>query len=300
MKKINKIWFNGKFIESKKAVVPVLTHSLHYGSGAFEGIRFYKTEKGSAIFRLDDHLKRLFYSCSVLSMKIPYSREEIKKSVISLVKLSKLDEGYIRPIVWYGNKMGLYPDMADVNVAIAVWPWETYLGNKPVKTIISKFIRLHPKSIVADAKISGYYANSVLASLEAKNKKTDEAIFLDYKGKVAEGPGENIFLVKNKKVWTPKCGSILPGITRETVITLLKDFKIAIKEKEISAEELKSADEAFFTGTAIEVCPIGKVNNVFINKGKIGPITKIVKDFYSRIVHGLEKKYLHWLSFVKS
>ncbi|MBU2578793.1 branched-chain amino acid transaminase [Patescibacteria group bacterium] len=294
-----KIWFNGKFIDSKKAIVPILTHTLHYGSGAFEGIRFYKTENNSVIFRLDEHLNRLFYSCSVLSMKISYSQEEIKKAIISLIKLNKLDEGYIRPIVWYGNKMGLYPGQADVNVALAVWPWESYLGNKPIKTIISKFIRLHPKSIVADAKISGYYANSVLASLEAKNKKADEAIFLDYKGNVAEGPGENIFLVKNKKVYTPKRGSILPGITRDSVLALLKDLKIPFKEKEISPKELKFCDELFFTGTAVEICPIGKVDNTFINNGRIGEITKIVKDLYCRVVRGLEKKYLKWLNFIK-
>ncbi|MEK7203353.1 MAG: branched-chain amino acid transaminase [Patescibacteria group bacterium] len=293
-----KIWFNGKFIDSKKAVVPILTHSLHYGSGVFEGIRFYKTENNSAIFRLDEHLKRLFYSRSILSMKVSYSQKEIKKEIIALIKLNKLDEGYIRPIAWYGNKMGLYPGKADVNVALAVWPWESYLGDKPIKTIISKFIRLHPKSIVADAKISGYYANSVLASLEAKNKKVNEAIFLDYKGNVAEGPGENIFLVKDKKVYTPKRGSILPGITRDSVMTLLKDLKIPIKEKKISVQELKSSDELFFTGTAVEICPIAKVDNTFINKGEIGPITKTVKDFYGRVVRGLEKKYFHWLNFI--
>jgi len=299
MEETKKIWFNGKFINWDEAKVHILTHSLHYGGGVFEGIRAYSTEKGPVVFRLKDHLKRFFYSASQIEMKIPFSKEEIEKAILNLVKINKVKECYIRPLAFFGyGKMGLNPQGAPVNVAIAVWPWGSYLGEKPVKVKISKFIRLHPKSVISEAKICGYYINSILASLEAKRAGRDEALLLDHQGFVAEGPGENIFIVKNKKLFTPKKGLILAGITRDCVIKIAKDFGIEVKEKKIRVSELKLADEVFFVGTAAEISPIGKINKTLINKGEIGEITKRIKNFYQEIIHGKAKKYLKWLTFV--
>lgn len=300
MEETKYIWFNGKFVDWKKAKIHILTHTLHYGGGVFEGIRAYQTEKGPAVFRLKDHLKRLFYSASQIKMRIPFSEKEIEKAILDLIKINKIDECYIRPIAIFGyGKMGLNPEGAPVDNAIIIWPWETYLGDEPIKVKISKFIRPHPKSIISEAKITGYYINSILASLEAKNSGFDEALLLDYKGNVAEGPGENIFIVKNKKLFTPKSGSILPGITRDSVIKMAKDLKTRAVEKEIKVSEFKSADEVFFTGTAVEICPICQIDNILIGDGKIGEITKKIKDLYQRIVKGEEEKYLNWLSFIK-
>lgn len=208
-------------------------------------------------------------------------------------------ECYIRQIVFYGEgEMGLYPKNSKIETAIITWPWGKYLGEEGVKIKTSSFIRLHPASIESRAKISGYYINSIFASLEARSKGYDEALFLDYRGFVAEGPGENIFMVKNKKVYTPPLGSILPGINRDTVFCILKDLRIPFKEKNISLKEIKSANEVFFTGTAVEICPIFQIDEKKINRGRIGPISRMVKELFDRIVHGKEKKYLKWLTFV--
>ena len=298
MLQTKKIWLNGKIIDWNKAKIHILTHSLHYGSSIFEGIRAYQTEKGPAVFRLSDHLKRFFHSSSCLEMKLSFSKKEIEKAIFDLIKINKVSECYIRPIAFYGKKMGLYPEGASLNMAIAVWPWDKYLGSKPIKTIISSFIRLHPKSIISSAKIGGYYVNSIFASMEAKKKKADEAILLDYQGNIAEGPGENIFMVKNKKLYTPKTFSILPGITRESIIKIARNFKIPVYEKDIKPKELKSADEVFFVGTAAEVSPIGKIDNVLINKGEIGDLTNFFQETFNKIVHGKMKKYFKWLSYV--
>jgi len=298
MKQSKKIWFDGRFVNWEKAKIHILTHTLHYGSGVFEGIRAYNTKKGVAVFRLDDHLKRFFYSASVFRMKLGLKRQELKEIILRLIKLNNLRDCYIRPIAFFGEKMGLNPKGVKTHLAVAAWPWGAYLGEKPVKTIISKFIRLHPKSIVSDAKVSGYYANSIFASLEAERKRAQEALLLDFQGYVAEGPGENVFLIKKGKAFTPSLGSILPGITRDTVFSILKELKVPWKEKKIKPEELKKADEAFFCGTAVEICPIGRIDNTLINKGKIGPITSEVRAFYHKIVRGEERKYLKWLSFV--
>lgn len=299
MEETKKIWFNRKFINWNEAKIHILAHVLHYGGGIFEGIRAYSTEKGPAVFRLKDHLKRFFYSASQIEMKIPFSKEEIEKAILNLIKINKVKECYIRPIAFFGyGKMGLNPQGSPVNVAIALWPWGSYLGEEPVKVKISKFIRFHPKSVISEAKICGYYINSIFASLEAKRAGFDEALLLDYQGFVAEGPGANIFIVKNKKLFTPKKGSILTGITRDCIIKIAKDFGIEVKEKRIRVSELKSANEAFFVGTGVEICPIGQIDKTLINKGKIGEITKKIKNFYQKIIHGKVKKYLKWLTFV--
>jgi len=298
MRKTKKIWLNGKILDWNKAKVHILTHALHYGSGVFEGIRAYNTDKGPAVFRLDEHIKRFFNSAKTLEMVIPFSKQEIKDAILKLIRVNKVKDCYIRPIAFFGyGKMGLNPKGAQVNVGIAVWPWNAYLGERPVRVKVSKYIRIHPKSTNVKAKICGHYVNSILASLQAKREGYDEAVLLDYKGFVSEGPGENIFIVKKGKIFTPLGDSILPGITRDSVFKIAKDLGIKVKEKRISLRELKQADEAFFTGTAAEISPIGKIDKILINKGRIGEITQKIKTFYQRIVRGKEKKYLKWLTF---
>lgn len=279
-----------------------MTHGLHYGNGVFEGIRAYNAKKGPAVFRLKEHIARFFYSAKALEMKIPFSKKELKRAVLETISINNLKECYIRPIAFTGyGKMGLNPKGAPIEVAIAAWAWGAYLGNKEtIKVKISKYIRIHPRSCPVQAKICGYYVNSILASLEAQKNKVDECLLLDYQGYVAEGPGENIFMVKNKKLFTPKLGSILGGITRDTIIKIAKDLNIKIEEKEISVSELKSADEAFFCGTAVEIQPIGKIDKTLINQKNIGKITKKIKNLYQRIIHGKEKKYSYWLSYENS
>jgi branched-chain amino acid aminotransferase len=297
MTKTKYIWLNGKFVRWEKAKIHILTHALHYGSGAFEGIRCYNTKNGPAVFRLKEHIDRLYNSAKSLRMKIPFSKKEFKEAIIKLIKLNKIKECYIRPIVFYGyGKMGLNPKGIPIDCAIIVWPWGKYLKDK-VKVKISRFIRLHPKSVVSSAKICGYYVNSIFATFEAQG--FDESLLLDYRGFVAEGPGENIFIVKNKMLYTPKLESILPGITRDSIIKIAKDMKIKTVEKDISVKELKNSDEAFFTGTAAEISPIVQINDTIINNGKIGEITKALKEKFYQIIHGENPKYKKWLTFVK-
>lgn len=296
MEETDFIWMNGKLINWKNAKVHVLSHALHYGSGVFEGIRVYKTEKGSAIFRLKEHVKRLFDSAFSLFMKVLYSEQDIENAIKETVKANKLEEGYIRPIIFYGyGKMGLDPKGAKIDVAIAVWPWGAYIGES-AKVMTSSYIRIHPKSLKADKKVCGHYINSILASLEAKGKGYDEALLLDYEGNIAEGPGENIFLIKNGKIKTPALkGQILPGITRNSVIKIAKDLGYEVSEGNISLEELKEADELFFTGTATEVIPIVKLDDKEFEKGEA---TGKIREKYLDIVHGKDKKYEKWLSYV--
>ena len=298
MEKTKYIWFNGKFVRWQQAKIHILTHALHYGSGVFEGIRCYKTKNGPAVFRLKEHIERLFNSAKFLEMKIPFSKREIQKAILELIKLNKVEECYIRPIVFYGyGKMGLNPKGANIDCAVILWPWGKYLKDK-VKVKISKFIRLHPKSVISSAKVCGYYVNSIFATFDAEKDKFDESILLDYRGFVAEGPGENIFIVKNKKLLTPKLGSILPGITRDSIIRIAKDLKIKVIEKDISVKELKNCDEAFFTGTAAEITPIYQIDEKIINKGEVGEMTKILQEKFYQIVHGEDKKYKNWLTYV--
>ena len=290
------IWMDGKLVKWKEAKIHVLTHTFHYGGGAFEGIRFYKTGKGIAIFRLKEHIDRLYYSASKLKMEVPYSKEELIKAVKETVKVNKIEEGYIRPICYFGyGKMGVNPKGMAVNCAIAVWPWGKYLGDKNISVKISRYIRIHPKSTHTDAKICGHYVNSILASVEARDKGYDEALLLDYEGNVVEGSGENIFIVKNGKLITPPLGRILNGITRASVIGIAKDEGIKVEEKEIKPEDIYNADEAFFTGTAAEVTAIDSVDD---RKIKGGPVTKKLRDLFMDIVHGKNKKYERWLDYI--
>lgn len=288
---------NGGFISGAKATVPLLTHSLHYGSAVFEGIRFYETKNGPAIFRLEDHIKRLFYSAKVMGMNIPYSQKELCDAVLTLVAKNKLMSGYIRPIVFYGSKMGLDPTGADLNVAIACWPWGKYLAKEVIKVKISKYIRIHPESSDMGAKISGHYANSILSTLEAKKAKYDEALLLDYKGNIAEGPGENIFFVKGNTVCLPSTSAILSGITRNTVMALARELGYEVIEKDIKPRDIKKYDEAFFTGTAAEITAIGNIDGEIVGTGKEGHVTKNIREAYQSLVRGEYPRHKNWLSY---
>jgi len=290
------IWMNGKLVKWQDAKIHVLAHALHYGSGVFEGIRVYKTDKGPAVFRLKEHVKRLFDSAKSLFMDVPFSEKEIIAAVKKTIKENGLEEGYIRPLIFYGyGKMGLDPKGASVDVIIAVWPWPKYLSEE-IKVKISPFIRIHPKSLNAEKKVCGHYVNSILAGVEAKRDGYDEALLLDYEGKVAEGPGENIFMVKNGEIKTPRVvGQILPGITRDSVMQLAKDLGLKVEEGDVTVEELKEADELFFTGTAAEVTGIVKLDDKEFKKGEI---TSKLREKYLDIVKGKDEKYFNWLDFV--
>lgn len=298
MQKVEKIWVDGKLINWDDANVHVLTHTLHYGAGVFEGIRFYETENAPAVFRLKEHIDRLFFSAKTIGIDIPYSHKQLLDATVDLIKVNNVPSGYIRPLVYYGyGKMGIDPGGAPTNVTIAIWPWGSYLGEKPANCKISKYIRIHPKSTINEAKICGHYVNSILARLELQKDKHDEVILFDHEGHLAEGSAENIFIVKNGKLFTPKLGSILSGITRGTVLSLAKDENIPCEEKHITKSELLSADEAFFTGTAVEISPIGIIDDKPIGNGQTGPITEKIKTMYSGITCGSNKKYHHWLTF---
>lgn len=291
------IWMDGEMVAWDDAKVHVLSHALHYGSGVFEGTRFYDTSQGPAIFRLEDHTKRLLYSASTLAMDVPFSEEQINAATKEVVAKSGVKSGYIRPLIFYGyGKMGLNPVGAPVNVIIACWPWGKYLADRPLRVKISKYIRIHPQSLVADAKVTGHYVNSILSSLEVRNGEFDEAILLDYKGNVAEGPGENLFLVKDSKLFTPPLGTVLKGITRSSVMRIAQDFGLSVEEKTITPDELLAADELFFTGTAAEVSAIGYVDGNKIGNGEEGEITGKIKAKYMDAVSGKAEEYLDWLT----
>jgi len=293
------VWRDGSFTPLSKTTVPLLTHSLHYGSAIFEGIRFYNTPHGPAVFRLHEHVARLFLSAKTMGMRIPFSQKAIEQAILELIKKNRLTSGYIRPLVYYGEKMGLQPAGAPLHVAIACWPWGKYLTKETVSVKISSFMRVHPKTSVMNAKISGNYANSILASLEAHQKGYDEALFLDYAGNIAEGPGENIFFVKGKTLITPPEGSILPGITRNSIMTIAKDLGYTVKEQTIKPKDLKKFDEAFFCGTAVEINGIGKIDSVVFNKGKEGSTTKLLRETYAQAVAGALPRYKKWVTRVR-
>lgn len=300
MEKVEYIWLNGKLVSWDKAKIHVLSHTLHYGSGVFEGIRFYETDDGqTAIFRLEDHIRRLFNSAATLEMTPQYTKKEIIHAIIETVKENKIKNGYIRPLIFYGyGKMGLKPDGAKLSVCIAVWPWNSYLGEKLIDVKTSKYIRIHPDSTDTNAKICGHYSNSLLAHLDAKNEGYDEALLLDYNNNVAEGPVENIFAVRNNILITPTADNILSGITRDSIIEVAKDINLKVEERNIDLNELKKSDELFFTGTASEITGIKKIDNVIIGDECEGPITNRLKNIYSEIVRGNNDLYLSWLTYV--
>jgi branched-chain amino acid aminotransferase len=296
-----KIWMDGKLINWGDANVHVLTHTLHYGTGAFEGIRCYKTKNGSAIFRLNEHVDRLFDSCRILNIDVPFSNAQIKKAIIDTVKVNKLKECYIRPIVFIGyGAMGLYTQGNPVQVAIAAWPWGAYLGDDGIKNGIrvkvSSFARLHVNVSMTKSKTCGDYVNSTLAKSEAVAGGYDEALFLDTSGYVSEGTGQNIFIVRDGVLLTPPLPSILEGITRKSIIEMAKKEKIKVQEVNLTRDEVYIADEAFFTGTAAEVTPIREVDGRAVGSGKPGPITKKLQKLFFNIVKGEAKGYNSWLA----
>ena len=301
IKTTEKIWMDGRFVDWDNANVHVMTHTLHYGLGVFEGIRCYETKGGTAIFRLKEHVQRLFKSAHIFLLAIPYSEKEIEDAIIKTVKINKVKECYIRPIVYIGyGAMGLYPKDNPVRVAISVWPWGAYLGDDGLKNgtrvKVSSFIRNHVNSQMSRAKACGYYINSQLAKKEAISLGYDEALLLDTDGYVAEGSGENIFIVRNGRLKTTPLTSVLEGITRESIMKIARDEKIEVIEERFTRDELYIADEAFFTGTAAEVTPIREVDGRVIGEGRAGRITKKLQSIFFDSVKGKNKKYESWIT----
>jgi len=295
------IWYDGKLVPWRDATTHVLTHSLHYGLAVFEGVRAYNTVSGTAIFRLKEHTERLFNSAHIYMMKIPYSREVIMEAQKEVVRANKLESCYIRPIAFYGSeKMGVSPKGASVHVAIAAWPWGAYLGaealEKGIRVKTSSHARHHVNVSMCRAKYSGTYANSILANLEATEHGYDEGLLLDVDGFVAEGSGENLFMVKNGKIYEPELTSALIGITRDSIITMAQDMGYTVSARRITRDDLYIADEAFFTGTAAEVTPIRELDNRVIGEGRRGPITTKLQKAFFECVTGKSEKYREWLT----
>ena len=295
------IWYDGKLVPWRDATTHVLTHSLHYGLAVFEGVRAYKTIDGTAIFRLKEHTERLFNSAHIYMMKIPYSREDIMEAQKEVVRANELESCYIRPIAFYGSeKMGVSPKGASVRVAIAAWPWGAYLGAEAlehgIRVKTSSFARHHVNVSMCRAKYSGTYANSILANLEATEHGYDEGLLLDVDGFVAEGSGENLFMVKNGCLYEPELTSALMGITRDSVITLAREMGYAVSAKRLTRDDLYIADEAFFTGTAAEVTPIRELDGRTLGDGKRGPITTRIQKMFFDCVSGRANNHRDWLS----
>lgn len=295
------IWMDGQFVDWRKANIHVLTHTLHYGMGIFEGVRCYETGSGSAIFRLKDHTQRLLNSAKIFQMNIGYSKEELMQAQLETVRRNKLKSCYIRPIVWIGSeRLGIATNNNKIHMAIAAWPWGAYLGEeglaKGIRVKTSSFTRHHVNVSMVRAKASGYYINSILAHQEVCGLGYDEALLLDTEGYVSEGAGENLFIVKSGRLFTPDLASCLDGITRDSVMTIAKDFGIEIVEKRITRDEIYCADEAFFTGTAAEVTPIRELDDRSIGEGQRGPITEKIQACFFEAVSGRAPKYQGWLS----
>jgi len=299
------IWYDGKLVPWREANTHVLTHSLHYGLAVFEGVRAYKTEIGTAIFRLKEHTKRMFNSAKIYMMEIPYTPEQLMDAQREVVRANKLESCYLRPLAFYGSeKMGVSPVGAKVHVAIAAWPWGAYLGEDGLKRGIrvktSSFARHHVNVTMARAKVATTYANSILANLEATQDGYDEGLLLDTDGFVAEGCGENIFIVKDGRVYTPELTTALDGITWRSVQSICTDLGIAVEKTRLTRDDIYICDEAFFTGTAAEVTPIRELDRRVIGAGSRGPVTERIQSAFFDIVHGRNPKYHHWLSPVQA
>jgi branched-chain amino acid aminotransferase len=295
------IWYDGKLVPWREATTHVLTHSLHYGLAVFEGVRAYKTAQGTAIFRLREHTERLFNSAHIYMMKLPYDRETLMEAQKEVVRENQLASCYVRPIAFYGSeKMGVSPKGAKVHVAIAAWPWGAYLGaeglEKGIRVKTSSFARHHVNVSMCRAKYSGTYANSILANAEATEHGYDEGLLLDVDGFVAEGAGENLFVVKKGRIYEPELTSALIGITRETVIELAAGLGYEVTAKRMTRDDLYIADEAFFTGTAAEVTPIRELDGRQIGSGRRGPITSKIQKAFFDVVNGKDKKHRDWLT----
>ncbi len=298
------IWHDGKLVPWREATTHVLTHSLHYGLAVFEGVRAYNTQIGTAIFRLKEHTDRLFNSAHIYRMAMPYSREQLMEAQREVVRANNLESCYIRPIAFYGSeKMGVSPKGAAVHVSIAAWPWGAYLGaeglEKGIRVKTSSYSRQHVNVSMCRAKYSGTYANSILANLEATEHGYDEALLLDVDGFVAEGAGENLFIVKDGVTYEPEIASALIGITHATVIRLANDLGYEVKAKRLTRDDVYLADEAFFTGTAAEVTPIRELDGRQIGEGKRGPLTTKLQALFFDVVNGRAEQYRDWLTPVK-
>ncbi len=297
------IWFDGEFVPWRDAQVHVLTHTLHYGMGVFEGIRAYHTDRGPAVFRLNEHVQRLFNSAHILNMPMPYDFATIETACREAIAKNNLDSCYIRPVVFYGSEgMGLRADTLKTHVAIAAWEWGAYLGaeglEKGIRIHTSSFTRHHVNISMCKAKANGHYINSMLALQEALQNGYDEALLLDTEGYVAEGSGENIFIVRNGVIYTPDLTSALEGITRDAIVQLAKDAGYTIVEKRITRDEIYIADEAFFTGTAAEVTPVRELDNRAIGNGVRGPVTEKLQGMFFDIANGRNDKYSQWLTYI--
>ncbi len=295
------IWLDGEMVPWREAKTHVLTHTLHYGMGVFEGVRAYKAEQGTSIFRLKEHTDRLFNSAKIMRMSIPYSKEELNEAQRQVVRENKLETAYLRPMCFYGSEgMGLRADNLKTHVMVAAWTWGAYLGNeameKGIRIKTSSYTRHHVNIAMCKAKANGNYINSMLALREALDDGYDEALLLDVEGFVAEGSGENFFLIKDGVIYTPDLTAALDGITRRTLLAMAKDLGIEVREKRITRDEVYIADEAFFTGTAAEVTPIRELDRRPIGEGVRGPITTKLQQLFFDIVHGRNLAYLAWLT----
>ncbi len=298
------IWQDGKLVPWREATTHVLTHSLHYGLAVFEGVRAYKTDTGTAIFRLKEHTDRLFNSAHIYMMKLPFDKSALMEAQKEVVRANRLESCYIRPIAFYGSeKMGVSPKGAAVHVAIAAWPWGAYLGaegmEKGIRVKTASFARHHVNVTMARAKFAATYANSILANMEATNDGYDEALLLDVDGFVAEGSGENIFIVKDGVIYEPELTSALVGITRATIVTLAQELGLEVRAKRLTRDDIYIADEAFFTGTAAEVTPIRELDNRQIGEGRRGPITTRLQSLFFDCVNGRVPAHDDWLTYVQ-
>ena len=297
------IWYDGKLVPWREATTHVLTHSLHYGLAVFEGVRAYKTEIGTAIFRLKEHTDRLFNSAKIYMMEMPFTKEQLMAAQCEAVRANHLESAYIRPLAFYGSeKMGVSPVGAKVHVSIAAWPWGAYLGEeglaKGIRVKTSSHARHHVNVTMARAKVATTYANSILANLEATQHGYDEGLLLDTDGFVAEGAGENIFIVKDGKLYTPELTTALDGITWRTVQQICADLGLSVEKTRLTRDDIYIADEAFFTGTAAEVTPVRELDRRTIGSGSRGPITEKIQSAFFDIVNGRNPKYHHWLTKV--
>jgi len=301
-----KIWMDGHMVDWRDAKIHVLTHTLHYGCGAFEGVRAYPTPKGTAVFRLQEHTKRLFNSAKILRMAIPFTQEEINQAHLSVVRENDLKSCYIRPLAWIGSqKLGVSPKGNTIHAMVAAWSWGAYLGEeglaKGIRVKTSSYTRHHVNITMTQAKAVSNYTNSILANMEAVEDGYDEALLLDPSGFVSEGAGENIFVIKDGVIYTPDLSAgALNGITRNTVLHIAEDLGLQVVQKRITRDEVYICDEAFFTGTAAEVTPIRELDRIQIGQGARGPITEKVQSAFFDIVNGKNPKYAHWLTLYKA
>ena len=299
-----KIWMDGELVDWRDAKIHVLSHTLHYGCGAFEGVRAYDTVNGTAIFRLQEHTERLFNSAKILRMKIPFTQEEVNEVQRTVVRANNLKSGYIRPLTWIGSqKLGVSPKGNRIHLMVAAWTWGAYLGEDGMKRGIrvktSSYTRHHVNITMTQAKAVSNYTNSILANMEALDDRYDEALLLDASGFVSEGAGENLFIIKGGVIYTPDLSAgALNGITRNTVFHIAKDLGLEIVQKRITRDEVYIADEAFFTGTAAEVTPVRELDRIEIGIGSRGPITEKIQSAFFDIVNGRNPKYAHWLTAV--